>query len=290
MRTRYLTFTTAAAVLLVSIALADSDRPGVGETPSAFRPGEKLTFALSWGIIPAGEATLEVLPIEVIDGVATYHFVMTARTNAFIDTFYRYRGRIDAYADVDMTRSLRYLKKSEAGKRFNETQVLFDWKNQQAHYQRTNIGRHGEPDTIDRRRRTDLMPGAFDPLSVFYFTRRLDFLDNASLQRPVTDGSSCVIASAAVLKREYIRINGKAYDTLLIAPDLKHVEGVFQKSKNARIYIWITADRHRIPVKLQSRVVVGSFTGELIAAEGVDDGRFTAERLLPQAAVGTGDI
>jgi hypothetical protein len=125
---------------------------------------------------------------------------------------------------------------------------------------------------------------------VFYFTRRLDFLDDASLQRPVTDGKSCVIARAAVLKRENVRVNGKTYDALLIAPDLKHVEGVFKKSKDARIYIWITADRHRIPVKLQSRVVVGSFTGELVAAEGVGDARFTAQQPSRNAAAGTGDI
>ena len=76
------------------------------------------------------------------------------------------------------------------------------------------------------------------------------------------------MASAEMIKREVIMLNGKSYDTFLFQPDLKHVEGVFSKSKDAKIYIWVTADERRIPLKIKSKIVVGSFTGELVSAEG----------------------
>ncbi|NNK85754.1 MAG: DUF3108 domain-containing protein, partial [Desulfobacterales bacterium] len=38
---------------------------------------------------------------------------------------------------------------------------------------------------------------------------------------------------------------------------------------NATIKIWVTADKRKIPVKIKSKVVVGSFVGELIATEGI---------------------
>ncbi|MBW2193492.1 MAG: DUF3108 domain-containing protein, partial [Deltaproteobacteria bacterium] len=63
------------------------------EKPIPFSPGEKLTFQLKWGFIPAGEAVLEVLPMETIDGKPVYHFVATAKSNAFIDVFYTVRDR-----------------------------------------------------------------------------------------------------------------------------------------------------------------------------------------------------
>jgi len=45
---------------------------------------------------------------------------------------------------------------------------------------------------------------------------------------------------------------------------------VFEKSKNAKIQVWVTADKRRMPVKIKSKVVVGSFVGELVSATGLE--------------------
>jgi hypothetical protein len=42
---------------------------------------------------------------------------------------------------------------------------------------------------------------------------------------------------------------------------------VFKKSKDAKLQIWVTADARRIPVKIKSKVAVGSFVGELMSVE-----------------------
>ena len=62
---------------------------------------------------------------------------------------------------------------------------------------------------------------------------------------------------------------GKTYDTYLIEPDLEHVGGVFEKSEDAIIQLWVTADKRRIPVQIKSEVVVGSFVGELVSDTGL---------------------
>jgi len=54
-----------------------------------------------------------------------------------------------------------------------------------------------------------------------------------------------------------------------VEPDLQHIGGVFEKSKDAKLKIWVTADKRRIPVKVKSKVRVGSFVAELISAEGI---------------------
>ena len=64
-------------------------------------------------------------------------------------------------------------------------------------------------------------------------------------------------------------MKGTDYNAFLIEPDLKDVGGVFEKSKDAKIKIWVTADHRRIPVRFESKVVVGSFVAELVAAEGL---------------------
>jgi hypothetical protein len=76
-----------------------------------------------------------------------------------------------------------------------------------------------------------------------------------------------VIGEISVKRRETIEVNGRAYDTYLVVPDLKHVGGVFKESKDAKLHLWVTADDRHIPVRLMSKVVVGSFVGELVQTE-----------------------
>ncbi|MFZ0484922.1 MAG: DUF3108 domain-containing protein, partial [Desulfobacterales bacterium] len=83
-------------------------------------------------------------------------------------------------------------------------------------------------------------------------------------------GKKCVIGKLSVIKRETLKLKSGTYDTYLIEPELKHIGGVFEKSKNAKIQMWVTADKRRIPVKIKSKVVVGSFVGELVSAEFKD--------------------
>ncbi len=255
----FITLIVTAIIIIFSF----TESVKAGEKNFPFYPGEKLTFQLKWTIIPAGEAVLEVLPIETINGAKAYHFVMTARSNSFIDHFYKVRDRIDAYADIDMTHSILYKKKQHEGKNKKDVVVNFSWEQNKAQYSNFN----------NKRPPIDILSGSFDPLSAFYYTRLIELKKNSIIERPVTDGKKCIIGKAFVIKKERIKLASGTYDTYLIEPELKHVGGVFEKSKNAKIQLWITADKRRIPVKIKSKVVVGSFVGELVSATGIKKGK-----------------
>ncbi len=226
--------------------------------PLPFQPGERLVFEVSWEFIRAGEAVLEILPVEDFDGEPSFHFVMTAKSTPFIDVFYKVRDRYDAYTDVGMSHSLLYIKK-KGGRRKKEIRVPFDWVKMESQY--VAIGEEWKP--------ISLLPNSFDPLAVFYAFRLNDLKVGKTLHAAVCDGKKCVMGSAEILKRERIQVKGTDYNAFLIEPDLKDVGGVFEKSKDAKIKIWVTADHRRIPVRFESKVVVGSFVAELVAAEGL---------------------
>ena len=223
-----------------------------------FSPGEKLYFNIRWGFINAGEAVFEVLPTEVINGFQAYHFVMCVKTTPFIDYFYKVRDRIESYTDIEISHSILY-KKQKRGKRPKDIVVDFNWEKNEAQYSKSG----------KRRRPISVLPGSFDPLSVFYAFRLHDFQENAEFEKSVTDGKKCVLGKALVVKREKITAAGKMYDTFLVEPDLQHLEGVFEKSKDAKLKIWVTADKLRLPVRIESKVIVGSFVGELVSATGI---------------------
>lgn len=230
------------------------------EKVSPFYPGEKLTFQIKWSFIPAGEAVLAVLPLETMDGVKSYHFVMLARTYAFIDIFYKVRNRIDAYTDVEMTRSILYKKKQHEGRTKRDIVVNFDWERIEAQY--SNFGEKKTPVSI--------LPGSFDPLSVLYAFRLHDLKENIEIQIPVTDGKKSIMGKARVVKKEKIKLTSGTYDTYLVEAEIRHIGGVFEKSKDAKLNVWVTADERRLPVKITSKVIIGSFVAELISAGMVD--------------------
>lgn len=239
-------------LMVQNISASSDDR----EFP--FKPGEKLKFELKWGVITAGEATLEVLPFETINGVKAWHFLLTTKTTPFIDLFYKVRDRIDAYADYNMTHSLLFKKKQQEGKSYRDIVVEFDWEKKEAQY--SNFGEKRDP--------IPLLDGSFDPLSAFYYTRMVEMKKHSMVARPVTDGKFCSIGKVFVKKKETIVTDLSSFETFVLEPELNNVGGVFEKQKNAKIEIWLSTDKRRIPVRIASTVIIGYFTGELISVEG----------------------
>ncbi|NIR16192.1 MAG: DUF3108 domain-containing protein [Desulfobacterales bacterium] len=236
--------------------LAFSSVTHAKENRVPFSPGEKLTFQVRWAFIPAGEAVLQVYPIETMNGRKVYHFALSARTYPVIDLIYKVRDRIDAYTDEKLTHSILY-KETKEGKRKKKVVVHFNWEKGEA--QRSNFG--------EKRAPIPVKPGTFDPLSVYYALRLHDLKENMEIEKPLTDGKKWILGRARVVKREKVTVLSGTYDTYLVEPNLEHIGGVFKKSKDAKLQIWVTADARRIPVKIKSKVAVGSFVGELMSVE-----------------------
>ncbi|OPX41078.1 MAG: hypothetical protein B1H13_04050 [Desulfobacteraceae bacterium 4484_190.3] len=254
-RKSFMRFSNVFFIILFIMIIGSWQRVEGADIPFPFAPGEKLLYKVGWLSIPAGEMRLEVLPMKEIKGEQVYHFVMTTTTYSFVDLFYKLRQRIEAFTNKAVTRSLLY-KKETRGKKKRDEEVRFDWEKKVATYEKNGK----KEDTVN------LLPGAFDPLSIFYVFRLQQLEAGKIIEVPVSDGKKCVMGKATVVRREIIRVGKKRYDTFLVEPDLKHIGGVFKKSKNATLRIWFTADKERIPVKVESKVKVGSFRAELVPA------------------------
>lgn len=248
------TFRFLAALFLFFQVITTAVNGAASEMP--FSPGERLTFKVRWMFVPAGDVTLEVFPDRKIKGRPCHHFIMKAKTTRFADCFYKVRDRIDSFAEKEMKRALLYKKRKE-GKSKKDVIVDFDWQRQQVVY--SNFGRKRSP--------VDIRPGTFDPLSVFYAFRSMDLSLGKVLTLHVSDGKKTVLGTAKVLKREMIDVAGKSYDSFLVEPTLEHLGGVFEKSREAKLMIWVTADEKKMPVRVESEVLVGSFVAELIRHE-----------------------
>jgi hypothetical protein len=220
-----------------------------------FRQGEKMVYRAMWGAIPAGEAVIEVLPSVAVDGARTHHFAMTTTTNSQVDVFYKVRERQDSYTDISLTRTLQYRKKS-TGNHPRDVVVTYDWKNRTATY--ASFGNAEKP--------VELLPGSFDPLALFFVIRTHRLRAGDVIEIPITDGKKCIAVKAAVAGRETLTIDGKDYDTFLVIPDMDRLLGVVGQKGEPSMKIWFSADEEQVPVRIQSKVAVGSFVFELVSA------------------------
>jgi len=243
-------------VVLLSciVQLSFSQETNQQEKLPAFEVGEKLTYSLGWQFVVVGHASLEVLPDEEIDGKPVRSFEMKAKTGKVVGSLFKVNDTLSSLTEYDVSRSLGYAKIQREGKTKRDVSVEFDWENLNALYTETIGGGS---------RVTPILENTLDPLSAFYFVRTQEFDVGDVIKGPMTDGKRCKEVEIKVVGRERIKVNGKKYDTLRLEPSLKDVGGVFEKSKNATMVIWVTDDHRHIPVKMKSKVAVGSFVAEL---------------------------
>ena len=244
----------SAVFLLALIVLIGDDYSEAVQKALPFKPGEKFIYKAKWRSIPAGEASIEILPFTTVNGIKTYHFVMKTKTNAKIDLFYRIRDREDSYVDVNMTHTLLYLKK-EISEHPRNIKVTYDWQKMTA--TRVNFGEISKPIAI--------APGTFDPVALFFVIRMKNFKTGDVLEIPITDGKTNFVAKASIIRREKIAVGSKVYDTYVVIPDMERLEKALKRKDKSKLKIWFTADEKKAPVKIESQVGVGKFVFELVS-------------------------
>lgn len=240
-------------IFLVAFSLSGFCNFSATAGPLKFASRERLVYQAKWGFLNAGETVIETLPPESVNGVRVLHFVMTTRTSDGLDPFYMVRERQDSYVDEKFTHSVQYEKKA-AGKHPRDIVVYFNWRQRQATH--SNFGELNKPIAI--------AAGTFDPLSMFFAIRRSDFREGSAIEVTITDGKKLIPVKVRISGREKITINQVVVDTFVVEPDFDLKQAF--NSDVPRLKIWFSADEKRIPVKIQSKVKVGTFDLELVSA------------------------
>lgn len=221
-----------------------------------FAPGEKLFYEVRWEQVPVARVSLEVGPVEEIRGEAAYHFVFRARTYPALDVLFPVDGHIGGYTDLGLTRSFRLEKDMREGWTRRAYRVDFDWDRGIADYIKKG----------KTKRSVSLPDGTLDMLSILYYVRSLPLTAGMTVARPLNSGKKIHPAEALVVRKETILVGGRAWPAFLIEPDVRKAGGLFKKSDKPRFLLWISADERKIPLKVVSKVWVGSFFVELTDA------------------------
>jgi hypothetical protein len=211
-----------------------------------FGPGELLEFAVTYGPIRAGTATLEVRPMRRYRDRLCYHFVSQARSAPVFDGVYKVRDRIDALVDHEGFFTWQYRKRQREGGYSADYEIQYDPAAGQANY----ADGHAFP-TPER---------ALDALSAFYFARTQPLADSAEFYIPHHSDRRSFYLRVGVVGREVIRVPAGEFECWILEPLVRDA-GPFKHQ--GRVTVWVTADERRLPVLLKSSVGVGSIAVSL---------------------------
>jgi len=242
------------AGLFLSFGLKAQELP-VKKDP-VFQDGEVLQYRLRYGIITAAEATIKVTNSDLkFDGKPTYKLTVDAQTSGTFDVFYKIRDHYDSY--IDKTTLLPYFYQENIREASYKRQDKARF-NQDAKKVVSNKGTFNAPTNQ-----------TFDLVSAYYFARSLDITklktgDDFKLNYFLQDEVSAL--QIEYVGKETIKTKLGNIRCLKFSPSIKPGR-IFKK--DSRLYLWVTDDGNRVPVKAQVEILVGAVTMELKSAAGL---------------------
>ncbi len=255
-------------ILLISmLTLLARGQGNCGVTNVSFATGERITYVVSytWLMlwVDVGEVTFTVKPDKKFNR-NLLHLHSTGTTYSFYDWFFKVRDLYESWVDP-VTLQPQYFNRSiYEGGYTKENEYKYDWKNNRIY---VRIKRKQDPSRYDSLK---IEKCTHDVVSAIYASRNLDFANmKEGKVFPVTAAFDDELFHVGFkfIKREEKYISGIGrFKCLKFQVDL--VAGDIFKG-DQKLYVWVTDDRNRVPVYIESPIKVGSIKVRVIDWSGL---------------------
>jgi hypothetical protein len=113
------------------------------------------------------------------------------------------------------------------------------------------------------------MNAILDQLSLLQAVRAKELVIGQEIRLPALDGNDLLNYRIKVVKRERIEQQGSAWDTYKLQFDGFKQGDTKGKTDHPPMFVWLTTDEQRVPVRFASDYALGRFAGELRVNEGL---------------------
>lgn len=241
-------------ILVIEIQFAQSITNFRNIENNSFQVGEKLTFDIKYGFVTAGVAVMEVPKMKRIAGRDVYHVTFKVNSLPSFDPFFKVRDRYETYIDKEGLFPWRFEQHIREGGYSRDFSAFFDQRKGVA---KTSEGSYEIPLYVN------------DIVSAFYYARTLDFSemkegDIFELHNFYKD--KVYPLQIVYHGKETVEVEAGTFDCIMVEPVI--VEGGLFKTEG-NIIIWLSDDKFRIPVKVKTKIIIGSIDAELTDFEGL---------------------
>jgi hypothetical protein len=221
---------------------------------NAFKVGEKLTFDVNYGFITAGVAEYNISKTMKLAGRDVYQITFGVNTVSTFDALYKVRDRYETYVDIEGLFPWRFEQHIREGKYTRDFSAFFDQRKGKA---KTSEGSYTIPKYVN------------DIVSAFYFARTIDFSKMKKEERIHLENfykDKTYPLDVVYKGRETVSVKAGTFDCIILEPEIKE-GGLFKSEGN--VVIWLTNDACRIPVKVKTKIIIGSIDAELTGYSGL---------------------
>jgi len=216
-------------------------------------PEDRYHYRFGWQGIPAFTGFIEATRHE--EQRPWYHFRLEGKTRRWLEPLYPMRDVVDAYVDGVTYLPQFFYARLRAPRDDTDMKVTFDHARGVADARWTSNGK-------EKTRQIPFSRGN-DPVSVLFMLQSLhEPGDRSSFE--VVNGKRNYQVGLRVTGRERIKVPAGTFETLVIEPTLTRTDKPDYKPKFKEMTVWVTDGKMRVPVKLESKVFIGTVTGELV--------------------------
>jgi hypothetical protein len=216
----------------------------------SFARGEILVYDIGWGPFKAGYV---VLTAEPDDATRTIRLDGKALSRGIVTTFYRMRDNVISTVDADGLYPLFFEQHLREGKHFKaDTWILFD------HLRDSTYIKDGKLLAMSSSKFTN------DYLSIFYYLRSRTFGPGDTFSLPICVDKRLRTINFFCKCRDTVDLDGKGIACLDILPRISDDKGAFNKKNGFEV--WLSDDVIKMPIKIKSKIRLGSINAKLIYA------------------------
>jgi hypothetical protein len=221
-------------------------------SPQGLPARETLYYTVEWRLITAGKAKLEWTsePRPRTGPQVNLHLESVGLVSKFFKVEDDYSANLNSALcgqSLQMT--------SLEGSRQRETKVSFDSAKRKASY----LERDRVKNTVLSTRDIDIPPCVHDVIGGLYLLRTMNIEPGQSTQIAVSDGKKSAMAKVEAQQREDVKTPQGTFKT--IRYEVYVFNDVLYR-RPAHLYIWLTDDRRKLPVRVQVRMqfAIGTIT------------------------------
>jgi hypothetical protein len=237
-----------------------------------------LEYRIAWNGIPAAGASVAITAGEVA-GQDSIVVEATARTNAFVDLFWPFRGTVRATFLRDGLTPRHFVYDRQMNGTPYLTSVDFDQERARSVYIRGSRRRESALDEA----------GVIDPITAVFRARLSGAKPGDTLRYEVWTGEARYRVELAVNGPESIDVPAGRFSALRVVPTVWKVGSQPERDTRLRqATIWVADDPARTLLRIRSEIFIGAVTLDLVRVEADTHAAASAPQPAGQEAIHTG--
>jgi Protein of unknown function (DUF3108) len=247
--------------LLLLTGMSDGQPPVRTVSNNAFQAGEVIEYRVHYGAVTAGVARLEVKPqLADVNGHKCFHMVGMGVSSKAFSMFFKVNDRYETFVDTETLIPHKFKRRIEEGSFKHYIEVEFDQDKHKAAERSTTV-----PGPVFY----DVPAYIQDVMSAFYFARTQNYV--SAKNGDITHFQNFIDhkvhdLDVQFLGREVIEVGGIKYKTVKLKPLLME-GGIF--THQGEMFLWISDDENRIPIRVESGLVIGSVQVDYVKASNL---------------------